>query len=180
MESKRNPLIAPYEGAVPDVGPGCFIAPGVVLIGAVRLGANANIWFNSTVRGDVNTITIGEDTNVQDNSVLHVTHVTHPLVIGNRVTCGHAVRLHGCTVEDEVLVGIGATVLDGAVVRSHSIVAAGAVVTPGTEVPNGVLVAGVPAKPVRELRPNEIEEIKASAKRYVAYAHAMEKQLGSL
>jgi carbonic anhydrase/acetyltransferase-like protein (isoleucine patch superfamily) len=180
MDPKRNPLIAPYDGAQPALGSGCFIAPGVVLIGTVRVGADSSIWFNSTVRGDVHTITIGEETNVQDNSVLHVTHDTHPLVIGNRVTCGHAVRLHGCTIEDEVLVGIGATVLDGAIVRSHSMIAAGAVVTPGTEVPSGVLVAGVPAKPIRELRPEEIEDIHASAKRYVAYAQSMEKQLSSL
>jgi len=180
MESKRNPLIAPYEGAKPEIGEACFVAPGVVLIGAVSIGARSSIWFNSTVRGDVHTITIGEETNVQDNSVLHVTHDTHPLVIGNRVTCGHAVRLHGCTIEDEVLVGIGATLLDGAIIRSHSMVAAGAVVTPGTEVPSGVLVAGIPAKPIRKLRPEEIEGFKESAKRYVAYAHSMEKQLDSL
>jgi carbonic anhydrase/acetyltransferase-like protein (isoleucine patch superfamily) len=152
----------------------------VVVLGAVTLGEGVSIWFNSTVRGDVNTITIGEHTNIQDNSVLHVTHDTHPLVIGNRVTCGHAVRLHGCTVEDEVLVGIGATVLDGAVVGSHSVVAAGAVVTPGYHVPSNVLVAGVPAKVVRELKAEETEEIRRSAERYVTYARSMEMELKSL
>ena len=173
MEAITGP-VGEHWPRIPD---SCFIAPGAVVLGQVTLGEQVNIWFNCTIRGDVHWIEIGEQTNVQDNSVLHVTHDTHPLRIGNRVTCGHAVRLHGCTIEDETLIGIGAVVLDGAVVRSGAMVAAGAVVPPGMEVPSGVLVAGVPAKVIRELRPAERADIPESARRYVAYAKAMREDL---
>ncbi|MFW5737744.1 MAG: gamma carbonic anhydrase family protein [Spirochaetota bacterium] len=159
-----------YEGKSPTVAAGAFVATGAVVIGDVELGGNASVWFNCTVRGDVHYIRIGEATNIQDNSVLHVTHDTHPLVVGNGVTCGHGVTLHGCTVHDESLIGIGAIVLDGAVVESGAMVAAGALVPPGMVVPSGMLVAGVPAKPLRPLRDAERENLAASADRYVAYA----------
>ncbi len=173
----RAPLIGPYLDRVPVIAEDCFIAPGVVVLGDVTIGRQSSVWFNTTIRGDVHFITIGERTNIQDNSVLHVTHDTHPLVIGSRVTCGHAVRLHGCTIEDEVLVGIGAIVLDGAIVRCGSMVAAGALVPPRMEVPSGTLVAGVPARVVRELRDEERADLAASAERYVEYARKMRASL---
>jgi carbonic anhydrase/acetyltransferase-like protein (isoleucine patch superfamily) len=180
MEQKErhmNAKIGPAFDQQPQIPDSCFVAPGAVVLGAVTLGERANIWFNSTVRGDVHWITIGEDTNIQDNSVLHVTHDTNPLAIGARVTCGHAVRLHGCTIEDETLIGIGAIVLDGAVVQTGAMVAAGAVVPPGMVVPGGMLVAGVPARVIREVTPAERENIGKSAGRYVAYADQMKRDL---
>lgn len=167
-------MILDYRGTSPSLEESVFVAPGAVVIGNVTVGAEASIWFNTTVRGDVHFITIGARTNIQDNSVLHVTHDTNPLVVGERVTCGHGVTLHGCTVEDECLIGIGAIVLDGAVVQTGAMVAAGALVPPGMVVPSGMLVAGVPARPVRPLRDAEREEIPLSALRYVRYARQMQ------
>ncbi len=172
-----NALVGPYGEHSPSIPESCFIAPGAVVLGQVRLEDEVSIWFNSTLRGDVHSIRIGTQTNIQDNSVLHVTHDTHPLVIGARVTCGHAVRLHGCTVEDETLIGIGAIVLDGATVHTGAMVAAGALVPPGMTVPSGVLVAGVPARVIRELRPDEIAGLATSAARYVEYARSMRETL---
>ncbi|MFW5685855.1 MAG: gamma carbonic anhydrase family protein [Spirochaetota bacterium] len=166
-----------YEGSRPHLGEEVFIAPGAVVIGDVTIGDRSSVWFNVTARGDIHWIRIGRDTNIQDNSVLHVTNETHPLSIGDRVTCGHAVTLHGCTVHDECLIGIGAVVLDGAVVESGSMVAAGALVPPGMTVPSGMLVAGVPARPLRPLRDEERENLAASAARYVKYALAMRTSL---
>lgn len=143
---------------------------GVRIIGDVSLGIGVSIWYNTVIRGDILPIRIGTDSNIQDNSVLHVPYEEFPLFIGERVTVGHAARLHGCRIEDETLIGINATVLDGAVVRSHSIVAAGAVVPPGMEVEPGVLVAGVPARPVRPVREDEIANFAAGAARYREYA----------
>lgn len=162
--------VVAYQGATPVIAPSVLVAPGSRIIGDVVIGDLSSIWYNVVIRGDVNVIRIGTQTNIQDGSILHVTHDTHPLVIGNRVTAGHAVRLHGCTVEDETLIGIGAIVLDGAVVESGSMVAAGALVPPGMHVRSGTLVAGVPARVLRDLRTEEIENLSASADRYVEYA----------
>ncbi|MFW5741744.1 MAG: gamma carbonic anhydrase family protein [Spirochaetota bacterium] len=159
-----------YGDTTPTVAASAFVATGAVIVGDVVLGEHASVWFNCTVRGDVHSIRIGEATNIQDNSMLHVTHETHPLVVGNRVTCGHGVTLHGCTVHDESLIGIGAIVLDGSVIESGAMVAAGALVPPGMVVPSGMLVAGIPARLVRPLRDAERENFAASADRYVAYA----------
>jgi carbonic anhydrase/acetyltransferase-like protein (isoleucine patch superfamily) len=148
-----------------------------MIIGDVTLGEDASVWFNCTVRGDIHFIRIGRETNIQDNSVVHVTHDTHPVIIGERVTVGHGVTLHGCTVEDESLVGMGAIVLDGAVVESGAMVAAGALVPPGMVVRTGQLVAGVPAKPLRALRDDEKRRLADSAARYVAYAREMRRSL---
>ena len=158
------------SGAQPQFDPSVFIAHGTVVRGDVAIGAHSSIWYNCVIRGDVHWIRIGERTNIQDGSILHVTHDTHPLLIGDEVTCGHAVRLHGCTIEDRSLIGIGAIVLDGAVVRSGSMVAAGAVVPPGYDVPSGVLVAGVPAKTLRDLTAEEQQNLAVSAANYVEYA----------
>lgn len=171
--------VYPYEGTSPSLGRNVFVAPGAVVIGDVTVGDDSSIWFNCTVRGDVHTIRIGRETNIQDNSMLHVTHDTHPLVIGDRVTCGHSVKLHGCTIGEETLIGIGAIVLDGAVVEPGSMIAAGALVTPGMVVPAGMIVAGVPARVLRPLTTAERDDLAASAARYVAYAAKMRRSLAT-
>lgn len=147
-----------------------FVAPGSWIIGRVTIGEDSSVWYNVVIRGDVHSITIGERTNIQDGSILHVRNKTGPLIIGNDVTCGHAVTLHGCTVQDRCLIGIGAIVLDGAVVETESFVAAGALVPPGMVVPSGTLVTGIPAKVRRDLSKDERADIAASADRYVNYA----------
>lgn len=160
-------MINEFNGIEPEIHPSVFIAPQAVVIGDVKIDEESSVWFNTVIRGDVNYIIIGKRTNIQDNSVLHVTTNTHPLVIGNEVTAGHGVILHGCTVEDRALIGMGAIVLDGAIVKSDSMVGAGSLVPPGFVVPSGVLVMGIPAKVKRELTENEINEIKQSSVNYV-------------
>lgn len=162
--------LRPFGRLLPTLHSGVTLMEGARVIGDVDLGRDVAIWYNTTIRGDVHWVRIGEATNIQDNSVLHVTHDRFPLSVGARVTVGHAARLHGCTIEEEVLIGIGSVVLDGAVVRRHAMVAAGAVVPPGMIVESGTLVAGVPARVIRELRPEEIADLPESAARYVAYA----------
>jgi gamma-carbonic anhydrase len=162
--------VVAYQGILPTIPSSVLVLPGARIVGDVVIGERSSVWFNVVIRGDVHSIRIGDETNIQDGSVLHVTHDTHPLVIGNRVTVGHGVRLHGCTVEDETLIGIGAIVLDGAIVETHSIVAAGALVPPGMRVPSGKLVAGVPARVRRDLTADEISNFGESADRYVEYA----------
>lgn len=159
-----------HHNISPKIPGSAFIAPGVRIIGDVILGEYAGIWYNTVIRGDVYPITIGDETNIQDGCVLHVTKDKFPLSIANRVTVGHSVTLHGCTVESESLVGIGSTVLDGAVIHTHSMVAAGALVPPGMEVPTGYLVGGIPAKIMRELTPEEIKYLSHSADNYRQYA----------
>lgn len=171
--------VLPYEGLEPTLGANVFIAPGAYVIGDVEIGRNSSIWYGSVVRGDVHYIRIGEGTNIQDGSVIHVTHDTHPVVVGSDVTVGHRVVLHGCTVEDLALVGTGSVVLDEAVVEKYAMVAAGAVVTPGTVVQSGMLFGGIPAKPLRELTAEEMREFEDSAARYREYAEAHRSSLGS-
>jgi carbonic anhydrase/acetyltransferase-like protein (isoleucine patch superfamily) len=162
--------IFPYQGVYPKLGKNIFLASGVKIIGDVAIGNDSSVWYNTVIRGDVHYIRIGESTNIQDCSMLHVTNGKYPLNIGNKVTIGHSVSLHGCTLNDLCLVGIGAIVLDGAVVESNSMVAAGALVKQNFIVPTGKLVAGVPAKVIRDLTSSEIENIEAGAHRYVKYA----------
>jgi len=156
----------PWNGKVPRLAPDVWIADGVCLIGDVSIGSGSSVWFNSVVRADVHWIRIGEGTNIQDLCVLHVTHERFPLSIGNNVTVGHRAIVHGARIEDYVLIGMGACVLDGAHIEPYSIVAAGAVVRPGMHVPSGVLVAGVPARIVRELAPEERKQLEWSAQHY--------------
>jgi gamma-carbonic anhydrase len=170
--------IFPYLDLKPRIGPTVFLAPGVKIVGDVEIGEEASVWFNTVIRGDVNYVRIGARTNVQDCSMLHVTRETHPLVIGSGCTIGHSVKLHGCTLEDECLVGVGAVVLDGATVEKHAAVASGAVVTPGARIPSGTLAAGVPAKPLRDLSPEEVGDLPASAERYVKFAKLTAQSIG--
>jgi carbonic anhydrase/acetyltransferase-like protein (isoleucine patch superfamily) len=167
----------PYRGHHPKLGKNVFLASGVKIIGNVEVGNNSSVWYNSVIRGDVHYIKIGESTNIQDCSMLHVTNGKFPLNIGNKVTIGHSVSLHGCTLQDLCLIGIGAIILDGAIVESNSMVAAGALVKQNYVVPSGKLVAGVPAKVIRDLTADEIINIEAGAKRYVEYAAITVKSL---
>lgn len=153
----------------PELHPTVFLASGVKIVGDVKIGRNSSVWYNCVVRGDVHYVKIGENTNIQDCSMLHVTNGKFPLNIGNNVTIGHSVKLHGCTINDYCLIGIGAIVLDGAVIEENSMVAAGSVVKPGFIVPSGKLAAGVPARIVRDLSDDEKKDLVASAKRYVEY-----------
>ncbi|MFN4908652.1 MAG: gamma carbonic anhydrase family protein [Bacteroidota bacterium] len=162
-------MIKPYADIVPVIDKSVFIADGAVILGDVHIGKDSSVWFNVVIRGDVHQIRIGERTNVQDLSMLHVTYNKHPLSIGNGVTIGHCVMLHGCTVEDFALIGMNATVLDGAVIGHHSMVAAGAVVREGFVVPPRTLVAGVPAKIVRQLSDDECAKLEQSAQNYIDY-----------
>lgn len=161
-------MIRPFRGISPVVPASAFVADSADLIGAVRLGERSSVWYNCVLRGDINSITIGDDSNVQDCSVLHVQDDI-PLVIGSRVTLGHSTTVHACTLEDRVLIGMGAVVLDRAVVSEGSIVAAGAVVRMGMIVPPRSLVAGVPARVVRELNDDDLELIDRHWRNYVAY-----------
>jgi len=162
--------IFPYLNLNPKLDDTVYLAPGSKIIGDVTIGEHSSIWFNTVVRGDVNYITIGKMTNVQDLSMLHVTKDTRTLIIGDNVTIGHSVTLHGCTLRNNCFIGMGATILDGAVVEENSMVAAGALVKQNFIVPYGKLVAGVPAKVVRDLSEDEIANIQASAERYKKYA----------
>lgn len=160
----------PYENLYPQIHPSVFLADGVRIVGDVEIGEFSSIWYNTVIRGDVHYVKIGKMTNVQDLSMLHVTNGKFPLNIGDKVTIGHAVKLHGCTIGNLCLIGIGAIVLDGAVVEENSMVAAGSVVRPGFIVPSRKLVAGVPAKIIRDLTQAEIDDFEASALRYKEYA----------
>ncbi|MEN8191803.1 MAG: gamma carbonic anhydrase family protein [Bacteroidota bacterium] len=159
-----------YLDLKPEIDESVLLAPGCKIIGDVKIEKDSSIWFNTVVRGDVNYITIGKMTNVQDLSMLHVTAKIYPLTIGNYVTIGHSVTLHGCKLEDKCFIGMGATILDGAIVETNSMVAAGALVKQGFTVPSGKLVGGVPAKIIRDLTTEEIDNIKSSAERYKEYA----------
>jgi carbonic anhydrase/acetyltransferase-like protein (isoleucine patch superfamily) len=158
--------IIPYKGISPTVDATAWLAANATVIGDTHIGAHSTIWFGAVLRGDVNHIRIGDYTNVQDNAVIHVTTNGKPTLVGNRVTIGHAAILHACTIEDESLVGMGATVLDGVIVQTRSMVAAGSLVSPNKVVETGWLWAGVPAKPVRKLADDELAYLAWSATHY--------------
>ncbi len=165
-----------YKEWFPKRAEGVWIAPDATVIGNVEIGKDSSIWFGCVVRGDVHYIKIGERTNIQDLTMIHVTHYKkpdmsdgHPTIIGDDVTIGHRVMLHGCTIEDACLIGMNATILDGAVIGKESIVGAGALVTGGKKFPPRSLILGSPAKVVRELTDEEVAELYASAKRYVSF-----------
>jgi len=178
LETGNNASIITYNGITPKLHPSVFTCEGVRIIGDVEIGENSSVWYNTVIRGDVNYIRIGSGTNIQDMSMLHVTIKKHPLVIGNDVTIAHSVTLHGCTLEDSCLIGIGAICLDGSHISRNSIVAAGALVKEGYVVPEGTLVAGVPAKVVKELKPEELENLTCIAPRYVGYVREFREQIG--
>lgn len=163
-------MLFSYNGHSPELHASVFLAQGACVIGDVQIAEGSSLWFNVVVRGDVNYIRIGRHTNIQDGSVIHVTHETHPTIIGDRVTIGHRVTLHGCKINNGALIGIGATVLDGAEVGESSLIAAGTLVAPGTKIPPRSLVMGVPGKIIRALSTVECLELETLAARYVAYS----------
>ena len=162
-------MILPYKGIYPKIDESVFICEGARIIGDVVLEKDVSVWFNAIVRGDVNYIRVGERTNIQDGSILHVTYKKYPLIIGKDVTIGHGVILHGCTVKDYVLIGMGAIMLDNCTVNSNSFIAAGTLIKQNFVVPEGTLIAGVPGKIIRDLKQVEIEKIRLSAKNYLMY-----------
>ncbi len=166
---KEEIKLFPYLNHFPKIPDSVFIASGVKIIGDVEIGEYSSIWYNTVIRGDVHYIRIGEMTNVQDCSMLHVTNGRYPLNIGDRVTIGHSVTLHGCTLKNLCLIGMGAIVLDGAVIEEQGMVAAGAVIKQNFIVPSGKLAAGVPARIIRDLTPGELQDLSASAERYKKY-----------
>ena len=169
QELENENKLFPYLETFPKLGKNVFLASGVKIIGDVQIGDDSSIWYNTVVRGDVHYIRIGESTNVQDLCMLHVTNGKFPLNIGDKVTIGHSVTLHGCTLQNLCLIGMGAVILDGAIVEEKSMVAAGAVVRQNSIVPSGKLVAGVPAKIIRDLTESEVYEFEKSAERYKKY-----------
>jgi carbonic anhydrase/acetyltransferase-like protein (isoleucine patch superfamily) len=162
-------MIRTYRGVAPKVAASAYIDPSAQVIGDVSVGERSSIWPNTTVRGDVNCITIGDETNIQDNCCLHVQRNEWPLVLGSRVSIAHSVTLHGCVIEDDCLIGIGAVVLNGARIGRGSLVAAGALVTERTHIPPGSLVMGVPAKVKRPASEDESALIRKTAENYIRY-----------
>lgn len=158
-------LILSIDGNTPSLGADTWVAPTATLVGNVTLADRASVWFGTVLRAETAPITVGEGSNVQDGCVFH-TDADFPLTLGAGVSVGHKAILHGCTVEDDVLVGMGSTILNGARIGTGSLIAAGAVVLEGTEIPPNSLVAGVPAKVRRELGPDELERIRRNARSY--------------
>ena len=168
--------VLPYRGKHPDVSKALFLAETAAIIGDVTLGRDVSVWYSAVLRGDANRIEVGDETNIQDGAVLHGTHGLWPVVVGSRVTVGHGAIVHGCVVEDDVLIGMGAVIMDGARVGRFSIVAAGALVPPGMQIPERSLVVGVPAKIKREVTPEEIENlIRESYRAYLEYGREARK-----
>lgn len=156
----------PYKNNRPTIDDSAFIAMHAVVAGEVTIKKDAGIWFGAVLRGDVSSIHIGEGTNIQDNATVHVGHGI-PTIVGNHVTVGHNCVIHGCTIHDNVIVGMGSTVLDGVVIGKNSIIGANSLVTMNKKFPEGVLIMGSPAKVIRDLTPKEIESIEASAVDYI-------------
>ncbi|MDP2889761.1 MAG: gamma carbonic anhydrase family protein [Bacteroidota bacterium] len=164
-------LIKPLLGKTPVFGENCFLAETAVIIGDVEMGNDCSIWYGAVLRGDVHYIRLGNNTNVQDNAVIHATYQKSPTNIGNNVTIAHGAIVHGCTIHDNVMIGMNAVVLDEAVIESNSIVAAGAVISKGTRVESGSVYAGIPAKKIKDISPELLEgEIKRIAKAYSMYS----------
>lgn len=163
-------LIISVKGKNPQFGKECFIAQNATIVGDVEMGAECSVWFNAVIRGDVNSIRIGNKTNIQDGAVIHCTYEKAPTVIGNNVSVGHRAIVHGCTIENNVLIGMGAIVMDHAVVQENCIIAAGAVVLENTLCESGAIYAGTPARKVKQLSDSQIANLKKTADNYVMYS----------
>ncbi len=169
--AKQQATILPVHGKHPQFGKNCFFAPNATIVGDVAVGDECTFWFNSVVRGDVNFIKIGNKVNVQDGAVIHCTYQKSPTIIGNNVSIGHQAIVHGCTIHDDVLIGMGAIVMDRSIVNSNVIIAAGAVVTEDTIVESNTIYAGIPAKKVKDLNDSYMKDaIPRIANNYVQYA----------
>lgn len=167
-----------FDGAAPSIDKTAFVAPNTTVVGRVSIGPESSIWFQSVLRGDINSITIGSQTNIQDGCLLHVTH-RNALVVRDRVTVGHGAILHGCEIQSDCLIAMGAIVLDGAVVGEGSLIGAGSLVPPGTNIPANSLVMGVPGRVVRQLTHDDREKVASGWKNYVGYAASYRQQLAS-
>jgi len=164
-------LILPVNGISPTMGNDCFIAPNATIVGDVVMGDQCSIWFNAVLRGDVNSISLGNKVNVQDGAVIHCTYLRSKTIIGNNVSIGHNAIVHGCVIEDNVLVGMGSVIMDNAQIGSNSIIAAGAVVLENTIIEPGSIYAGVPAKKVKDISQDKLKgEINRIAENYITYS----------
>lgn len=169
-------FILPVNGIEPSFGTNCFIAPNATLVGDIQCGNDCSFWFNAVVRGDVNSIRLGDKVNIQDGAVIHCTYKKTKTILGNNVSVGHNAIVHGCLVHDNVLIGMGAIVMDNCEIGSNSIIAAGAVLTEGTIVPSGCIYAGVPAKKVKDISEELINgEINRIADNYLMYSSWFKK-----
>lgn len=165
------PLILPVKGVIPNIPDDCYVAENATIVGDVVMGKECSVWFNAVVRGDVNSIRMGNKVNVQDGACIHCTYQKTKTIIGNNVSIGHHAIVHGCTVEDNVLIGMGAIVMDNVTIGKNSIIAAGAVVLEGTQVSPGSIYAGVPAKKVKDISQELLEgEVQRIANNYVMYS----------
>lgn len=165
------PVILPVKGVLPNIPEDCYLAPNATVVGDVVMGKECSVWFNAVIRGDVNSIRMGDRVNVQDGACIHCTYQKTKAIIGNNVSIGHHAIVHGCTVEDNVLIGMGAIIMDNVHIGKNSIVAAGAVVLEGTQVASGSIYAGVPAKKVKDISPELLEgEVERIARNYVMYS----------
>jgi len=166
------PVIKPVNGKLPQIEEDCFIAENATIVGDVIIGNQSSIWFSAVIRGDVNSIKIGNKVNIQDGAVVHATYKTSPTNIGNNVSIGHNAIVHGCTIHDNVLIGMGSIVMDDCIIESNSIIAAGAVVTKNTVVPSGSIYAGTPARKIKDISKELISgEINRIANNYVKYSN---------
>lgn len=164
-------IVRPLNGNIPKFGKDCFLAENAVVVGEVEMGDQCSVWYNAVIRGDVHYIKLGNKVNVQDGAVIHATYKKSPTNIGNNVSIGHNALVHGCTIHDNVLIGMGAIVMDDCVVESNSIIAAGSVVTKGTHIKSGTIYAGVPAKKIKDIDEALITgEIDRIANNYIKYA----------
>ena len=168
-----------FNGITPDIAADAFVAPGAQVIGNVRIGVGASIWYNVVLRGDVQAIVVGDRSNIQDGSVIHVTRRTHGTFIGNDCLIGHLAMVHGCTLDDHAFVGLGAIVMDGCVIETDGMLAAGAMLTPGKRIGRGQLWTGRPAAYARDLKPEEIARNRAGAAGYVELGRAHRAEVGS-
>ncbi len=164
-------LIKSVRGFTPKFGNNCFLADNATVVGEVQMGDNCTVWFSAVVRGDVHSILIGDNTNIQDGAVIHGTYQKANTVIGSNVSIAHNAVVHGCKVEDNVLIGMSAIIMDGAVIGTKSVIAAGAIVLPGTIVEPGSMYAGMPAKRMKDVSPEMIEVIERTARNYPMYAN---------
>ena len=171
------PLIKTVRGNTPQFGKNCFLADNCTVVGEVTMGDNCTVWFNAVVRGDVHSITIGNNTNIQDGAIIHCTYQKAKTVIGSNVSIAHNAIVHGCTVEDNVLIGMGAIIMDDAVIGTGSVIAAGAVVLPGTKVEPGSIYAGTPAKRVKDVGHEMTEVIARTARNYPMYSEWFKDKL---
>lgn len=171
-----NPVILPVKGIHPQIPASCFLAPNATIVGDVVMGEKCSVWFNAVIRGDVHFIKIGNEVNIQDGAVIHCTYQKAATTIGNRVSIGHNALVHGCTLEDNVLVGMGAIVMDDVVVESFCIIAAGAIVLEKTRCESGYLYAGIPAKKIKPLTEDQINLLKKLPDNYIMYSDWFKEQ----